>query len=650
MKKKYLSILFVLLCLHSSLRAQLCDQVFSLGSDTTLHCHETFQIAAPAGFDTYVWNTGSTQSQIQVAQSGNYFCQAIKYGTNVVQNGDFSLGNNHFTSGYIPGTGGQWGLLTHEGQFTIASNSSSAHNNFVSCLDHTTNTPNGQMMIINGSSTINVNVWQQTIAVTPNTDYDFSFWGMTVVNENPGQLKFTINNAQVGTTLNLPAATCQWQQFSSTWNSGNNTSAVITITNLNTSPSGNDFAIDDITFRPICKYLDDIQVTIPPKIQFTVSNDVLICPGETASISAQSATALSYNWSPGQLTGSTIQISPTVGTKVSVTATDANNCISETKYVQVSISPLPQLSVSGNTLLCFGANTELFAESDISNTVFSWDNIQVSLIQDTLLVLVGTSPNGCQTQIDIPIQVLEQLEISIAGTEFLCEGQDGQLEVNANLPNLDFNWTPMMMNGNSILIDHSNLGWVYVSATHPSCGTVVDSILIQESAPPNLFLSPDLVVCPSSQVQLSASSDQAGTSFFWNGGSTSSPNLTTNIQQTTYFVVYAELNGCRSANDTLFVTMNPFCDLDVPNVFTPNGDGSNDYFHLISYAGITEFSCRIFNRWGTEIQHFTQPSFQWDGNDAEGQKVNDGVYFYMIEAQYSSSEKQIKHGFVHKIN
>jgi len=66
------------------------------------------------------------------------------------------------------------------------------------------------------------------------------------------------------------------------------------------------------------------------------------------------------------------------------------------------------------------------------------------------------------------------------------------------------------------------------------------------------------------------------------------------------------------------------CPLQVPNVFTPNGDGLNDIFYFHN-AGNKKLHTKIFNRWGTEVA-------SWEGNigwDAKG--LSDGVYYYIVE-------------------
>lgn len=71
--------------------------------------------------------------------------------------------------------------------------------------------------------------------------------------------------------------------------------------------------------------------------------------------------------------------------------------------------------------------------------------------------------------------------------------------------------------------------------------------------------------------------------------------------------------------------------IDVPNAFSPGTTpGINDEFRVV-YRSLLRFQCWIFNRWGAEIYHWTDPSKGWDGKKG-GKYVAPGVYFYVIEA------------------
>jgi gliding motility-associated-like protein len=71
--------------------------------------------------------------------------------------------------------------------------------------------------------------------------------------------------------------------------------------------------------------------------------------------------------------------------------------------------------------------------------------------------------------------------------------------------------------------------------------------------------------------------------------------------------------------------------LAIPNVFTPNGDGINDYFE-VETNGVTVYEFSVFTRTGTRIYYSLSPRIFWDGKSNGGLDLKEGVYYYVIEA------------------
>lgn len=72
--------------------------------------------------------------------------------------------------------------------------------------------------------------------------------------------------------------------------------------------------------------------------------------------------------------------------------------------------------------------------------------------------------------------------------------------------------------------------------------------------------------------------------------------------------------------------------LEMPNAFSPNGDGINDTYHVKKYQNITEFRALIFNRWGQCLYTWNEIDGSWDGT-YKGRPVKDGVYFVRVRAK-----------------
>ncbi|MCX6235261.1 MAG: gliding motility-associated C-terminal domain-containing protein [Bacteroidetes bacterium] len=70
----------------------------------------------------------------------------------------------------------------------------------------------------------------------------------------------------------------------------------------------------------------------------------------------------------------------------------------------------------------------------------------------------------------------------------------------------------------------------------------------------------------------------------------------------------------------------------LPNVFTPNGDGYNDYLVPFPYTSVESIDLKIFNRWGTVVYETTNPKIDWDGKDKNtNRECSDGPYFYTCD-------------------
>lgn len=105
-------------------------------------------------------------------------------------------------------------------------------------------------------------------------------------------------------------------------------------------------------------------------------------------------------------------------------------------------------------------------------------------------------------------------------------------------------------------------------------------------------------------------------------------------------------NSCDSVVKTLEVFVNT-SDLQIPNVFTPNGDGTNDEFR-VAYKSLVEFQCVIFNRWGRKIYEWSDPTKGWDGT-INGKDAAPGTYFYIIKARGADGKKWKRSGDINLI-
>lgn len=129
--------------------------------------------------------------------------------------------------------------------------------------------------------------------------------------------------------------------------------------------------------------------------------------------------------------------------------------------------------------------------------------------------------------------------------------------------------------------------------------------------------------------------------YLWNfgDGDTSIINSPTHIfeLQGEYQVVLTAYNtpGCKTS-DTLTIIV----DGDVANIFTPNGDGSNDKFSF-NRLSVKSFNAQIFNRWGKKVFEWTDPKDGWDGSESQS-----GVYYYIVTMTNLTGQVEELHGTI----
>lgn len=97
-----------------------------------------------------------------------------------------------------------------------------------------------------------------------------------------------------------------------------------------------------------------------------------------------------------------------------------------------------------------------------------------------------------------------------------------------------------------------------------------------------------------------------------------------------YFVTAVSDSGC-TAWDSVRITVVPTYEIYVPNVFTPNGDGANDYFEVFGNKDSwKQFEIMVFNRWGEKVYESRDMNFKWDGT-YKGVIQNPAVFVYTIK-------------------
>jgi gliding motility-associated-like protein len=162
---------------------------------------------------------------------------------------------------------------------------------------------------------------------------------------------------------------------------------------------------------------------------------------------------------------------------------------------------------------------------------------------------------------------------------------------------------------------------------------------------PKIYIGPDLTICPgSTPITLTdlSNANVPGTRWLWSNGETG--NSMQVVSPGTYWAKIT-VAGC-TATDSVIVTQD--CYLDVPNAFTPNDDGINDYFlpRPLLGKGLSTFTMNIYNRWGQLLFETNQTEGRgWDGK-FNGISQPEGVYVYTIDVTFKDGQKEKHQGNV----
>lgn len=160
---------------------------------------------------------------------------------------------------------------------------------------------------------------------------------------------------------------------------------------------------------------------------------------------------------------------------------------------------------------------------------------------------------------------------------------------------------------------------------------------------------------PNTTVNFTNTSVNA-TDYLWNFGD-ESPLSTEdnpthifpeNVPGTYEVVLYASNDKCTDSTTLTITVINPEIEYSIPNIFTPNADGSNDFFHVIDPYGVKDFSVSILNRWGNIVFESDDINFMWNGKvNNSGIECSEGVYFYTMKFTDLFDEIHEEHGYVH---
>ena len=353
------------------------------------------------------------------------------------------------------------------------------------------------------------------------------------------------------------------------------------------------------------------------------SIDTAICLGDTLFLSATGA--LSYTWDNGLGAGQNQDTTIAMDTMFVVTGTGIFNCTG-TDTVNVTINSLPTVLASNDTTVC--AADTVFLSATGADT-YTWDNglgagqNQTAFTSiDTMYIVTGADVLGCRGLDTVQVTIIALPIVTTSNDTTICRGDT--VLVSATSIETVYTWDNGLGLGQSHLVLPSSDTSYVVSVTDLNNCIGKDTILVTVDGF-NIVSSNDIAVCLGTSTVVSVT---GGAVYSWDNGLGVGESFEVSPTETTTYIVTSDENGCIT-NDTLIISMETNC-FEVPNVFTPNGDGTNDVWVIHGLETYPDVTVKVFNRWGDSVFEsdagYTEP---WDGT-YNGTDSPSATYYYII--------------------
>ena len=399
---------------------------------------------------------------------------------------------------------------------------------------------------------------------------------------------------------------------------------------------------------------DAVTITInpiPPAPTFTGTTEY--CEGDVATaLFGEASLGGAINWYDAAPPGGTLletgtSHTPTLvapGSSIFITET-AEGCEGPATEIALTVNPTPDApTVTGDLEYCEGdIPTALTATIGMGGTI-EWrteggtvlttgTTFTPTLVVGETVLLVYEILGVCESEpTAITITVQAAPTINLPDELAICYGDS--ILVTAENNGYDITWSDGQ-EGETVWLGPEITTVYTATATNPACGSDTDEMTLIVYELPTITTSNDTTIGIGGEVEMWANSDE-GLTYSW------SPDVYECLEEncaevydipdraTVYVVTVTDKNGCTNS-DTILVDINGIMEVFVPNVFSPNGDGSNDL--LVVYGPrLFNFHLEIYDRWGKRIFETNDQKNAWDGTFND-QPLAPQTFVYMLTGE-----------------
>ncbi|MDO9187512.1 MAG: gliding motility-associated C-terminal domain-containing protein [Bacteroidia bacterium] len=324
----------------------------------------------------------------------------------------------------------------------------------------------------------------------------------------------------------------------------------------------------------------------------------------------------------------------------------------------------PNVLITGPSIVCQG-DTNLFQVPFSDNTYYTWTSNNGTIIDTSnneIDIKFPTTPGSHSITINSinqcgsasatkTIQVKPYPTVNAGNDTIVCINEPVSLSTNSGV-GYSYSWS----DGTSVISSTQSTSVAPITTTSytvtvTGTGGCVkkDSVTIQIQSPLTVTYADSL--CPNGDYSITLAADTLGTEYLWNNGGGSAQQIS--VADTGTYILTVNFTNAVCPKIETFNVKPDACpvELTLPNVFSPNGDGYNDFFIPIPLGefdiyNIDKFEIKIYSRWGQLLFESTDSAFKWNGNNKGGKPVSDGVYYYIAEITSKSDKPKSLTGFV----
>jgi gliding motility-associated-like protein len=421
--------------------------------------------------------------------------------------------------------------------------------------------------------------------------------------------------------------------FSYQWNDGSTDSILIA-----TKPGQYFVKVTDSCSNIL---MDTINISSTTFTQISIGADRIKCNDDTLHLNAP-AGYLNYKWSPGYNISSdsslSVIVNPRVDTSYILIAEKSPGCFaSDTIGIKVYHSPL--INLGRDTSICSGDSLMLNAGTGFA--AWSWNTGQsgqsITASKAGIYAVSATTVNGCISQDTLKVvSVFSNPKVSLNHDDKLCAGAGRILEAG--------NFVSYLWNTGSTTknITVNGRGTYSVKVTDDNNCRGTDSVIITTILPvPTGFLPSDTAICSYGDLLIQPLKNYK--SYLWSDNEAAS--AITVKKAGTYWLEATDFNNC-AGRDTIYIVQKDCLEgFFIPNAFTPNNDGKNDFFKPLIFGRLSAYQFTIFNRFGSVVFQTTDINKGWDGTVA-GKIQNTGSFVWICSYQFDEEKAVVKKGTV----